>query len=159
MTPTTGVDLSPILDPAIEIAGLVLTALAAWLSAKIASALHIQKTSTARTMLVGIVDNAIAYGVQRATSAADAKATVQLPSTQAAALQYVVDKAPATLKAVGIDPDSPAGQKQIADLITARLGIAAPPAQPVTVTVGDTSITGSLADVKAMQTPPGAGVA
>ena len=66
--------------------------------------------------LLGAVDRGIQYGQNVATADAQAGATVNIPNAaQAAAVSYVVNKMPGTLKSLGMDPS------HVADLVISKL--------------------------------------
>lgn len=112
----TAVNLAPILDPAIQVAGLVLTVIAAWLAPLLAKRIGVSTQSALMQNLLGAVDRGISYGQQQATSLAAQDANVNVTdATQAAALSYVVQKMPGTISKLGISP------QHVADLIVAKL--------------------------------------
>lgn len=119
---TSTVDLSPILDPLIQIGGLLLTGIAGWLSLRFAQYLHLSKQSAALTTILGAVDRGIAYGTQVAQAKVDANDKVAVSNaTQAEAVNYVVSKLPGTLKAIDIDPTTADGRQKVADMVLAKL--------------------------------------
>ena len=119
---TATVNLSPILDPLVQVGGLVLTGLAGWASWKVSQFAHTAWQSALLNRVLGAVDRGIAYGTQKAQTVADANANVDVgDATKAAAVNYVVTKMPGTLKALGIDVTSQTGQQHVADLVLAKL--------------------------------------
>jgi hypothetical protein len=118
--PETHLDLAPILTPAIQVLTLVALAIAAWAVKRGADWFHISTTSSARTLVLDAVDNAISF----AASQAQGRIATYQPAADprvAGAVNYLVQKVPGTLKLLGINVNTPAGQQAIADLVTARL--------------------------------------
>lgn len=114
--PVTAVDLSPLLTPLIQIAGLVLTGLVGWAATRVAAYAHISSQNSLLQSVLAAVDRGINYGQQVATAAAQKDATVNVTSaTQAAAVQYVTSKLPGTLAKLGMTP------AHVADLVLAKL--------------------------------------
>jgi hypothetical protein len=118
----TTIDLSPVLTPLLQLAGLVLTGVATWALQAVAHHFHVSTQSALFQNVLGAVDRGIAYGQQQAAAKVAAGVPVQVNSAvQAQAIQYVVDKMPDTLKSLGMDPT------HVADLVLAKL----PPADSV----------------------------
>lgn len=124
-TSATTIDLSPILTPLLQLAGLIFTGLAAWAVNKLATYLHVQSQSALLSTVIGVVDRGIAYGqnVVQAKIASGVRVDVK-NEVAAQALNYAITKAPDTLKGLGMD------SSHVADLILARLPPPAPVAAP-----------------------------
>lgn len=116
----TPIDLSPIIDPLIQLGSVILTGVVAWASLKVARFAHISTQSAALQQVLGAVDRGIAYGAQIAQQKADASASALAAAdiqseTQRQAVNYVVTKMPDTLKSLGMTP------QHVADLVLAKL--------------------------------------
>ena len=126
-TSATTIDFSPVLTPLLQLAGLVLTGVAGWAVTKLATYLHVQSQSALLSTVVGVVDRGIAYGQQVVQAKIDTGVKVDVKNAVAAeAANYVIAKAPSTLKSLGMDAS------HVADLVLARLppapgAVAAPP--------------------------------
>lgn len=131
------VDLSPILTPLLQVAGIALGMIGAWVLTRLAQKLGVQKNGVAMQNL----DDAAMKSIQSAVMATQ-PVIKQLgwdhPSTQsqmvAMAGNYLAGKFQQTLKQSGIDPATPDGQAKIKDLITRALpvGVAVAAASPTT---------------------------
>jgi len=116
------VDLSAILVPIVQIAGIGLTGLAGWAILKVADYAHISKQNVALQTLLGGVDRAISFAQQVALKDVDAHDTIAVQNAlTASAANYVIQKLPGTLKTLGIDVTTTSGQQHIADLILSKL--------------------------------------
>lgn len=116
------IELQPILTDVVETVGAVLVTSVAALLPKMLDWLHVSKTSALRNTVESIVDNGITFAIQKAQAEASAHSTIQVSSTAlAVAVQYVLNKAPGSLKALGIDITTASGQQHIADMVAARI--------------------------------------
>ena len=123
--------LQPIINTIVlPILAALATALAGWAMTKIATLAHLSAQSALRTFLEQVIDNGIAWAVQKLGSLPAGYTTVQVNnSIVSSALTYVTTAAPGILKSLGLDLTTPAGQKQLENSwILARLG-ASPTAQ------------------------------
>jgi len=109
------IDLSPILTPLIQIAGLILMGLAGWGVKKILDLLHIGKESTLRATLLDAVDRGITFAQNQATLAANGAQVPVTNSTVATAANYVISKFPGTISALGLT------NQHVADMVIAKL--------------------------------------
>ena len=117
------IDLTPILNPLITLAGLVLAGFASWAMAHIAAYAHVSMQSQQMQTVLGAIDRGISYGTSKATALAAQDGTVNVADTAAdEAANYVITKLPGTLKSLGIT------QQGVADLILAKLPPFTPPA-------------------------------
>ena|ERR1700761_2297905 len=117
--------LGPILTLLLETIGAILSALAAaytpTLVAKLSTWLHIKINAAATARITSAVDNAITYAVNTGTrDVSHLNIPVKDPQVATAA-NYVISKMPGTLKQMGIDITTDAGQQQVADLVLARI--------------------------------------
>jgi hypothetical protein len=122
------IDLSPILNLLLQFAGLVLTAVVAWLGSRVATYFHVSTQSQLFANVLGAVDRGIGFAQQTlgAKIASGDKIAVS-NALQAQAVNYVVSKLPDTLSKLGITP------AHVSDLVTAKLGsvpAAPPPSAP-----------------------------
>jgi hypothetical protein len=118
----TTIDLSPVLTPLLQLAGLVLTGVASWALGRVAQHFRVATQSALFQNVLGAVDRGIAFGQQTVQADITAHGQVAVSNAvQAQAVQYVVDKLPGTLKALDITP------AHVADLVLAKL----PPPDPV----------------------------
>ncbi len=112
---TSTVDLSPILNPLIEIAGLVLSGFAMWALQRVATHFGISTKSALFQAVLGATDRGIAYAQNVVEARADT-ATVDVKNAVAAeAANYVTSKMPEALNKLGMT------EQHVADLVLARL--------------------------------------
>lgn len=118
------IDLSPILTPALQLGGLILTGIASWALTLVAAHFKVSTNSALFQNLLSAIDRGISYGQQVAQTKADAlgKITTQ-NAVVAEAANYVVSKMPSTMAALGIT------QAHVADLVLAKLPANPTPAQ------------------------------
>jgi hypothetical protein len=122
------IDLTPILNPLIVFAGLVLTGFASWAMTYIAAYAHRSMQSQTAQMVLGGADRAISYGTSLALNAAAQDGTINVADTaRSHAEAYMIAKFPDLLKDFGIDVTTAKGQQAISDLILAKLPPYTPP--------------------------------
>jgi len=118
LTTLHGIDLTPILNPLIQTAGLILTGFASWALAMVANYAHVSKQSALLQNVLGAVDRGISYAQNQATTYADGHGTIMpTTSTEQTAVNYVVSKMPGALKSLGMSP------AHVADLVVAKLPV------------------------------------
>lgn len=116
-TSATTIDFSPVLTPLLQLAGLVLTGVAGWAVTKLATYLHVQTQSALLQTVTDVADRAISYAQNVvAAKVASGGAVVDVKNaTIAEASNYLIAKAPQSLRALGMD------STHVADLILAKL--------------------------------------
>ena len=111
----TAIDLSPILTPLVQLAGLALAGFASWALSQVAAHYKISTQSALFQNVLGAVDRGIAYG-QTVVAAKASNVTINTSNAVAAeAANYVISKMPDALAKLGMTP------AHVADLVTARL--------------------------------------
>lgn len=131
------IDLSPILTPLIEAAGLVVTVIVGWAVKRLATKLGVEANSAALANVDAAAMKAIAAGVMATQDQIKAKgydhADVQ-NAIAASAVTALVSESKQALTDFGIDPSTDAGKASIAALVERTLpdGVAAAAASPTT---------------------------
>lgn len=121
-----GIVVGPTLTVIAQVVAAVLMAMAPWLVKRVLDLLHVQVTAKANALILSAVDNAITYATNvGATKVANLQIKVADPKIATAA-NYVIDKMPGTLRKLGVDVTTAAGQQHVADLVVSRLPAAAP---------------------------------
>lgn len=109
------VDLRPLVNEALTLLAVILTALAAWLAKKVSTYLHLQSDAAARSFLDALFTRALALAKSRLDGQPIALDTKSRIVAQAA--DYATKYGPDTLKRFGLDDD------KLREVLQARLAV------------------------------------
>ena len=111
------VDLSPILNVAIDLLAVVLMALGTWALAKLGRKLGLEADDQVRLYLNDALERGIGWAKEKATRDAQDLARVEVRNKAVAeAVNYVIERVPDALKHFELD------EQRVKKLVEARLG-------------------------------------
>lgn len=103
----TAIDLSPILQPLIQLAGLILMGVASWAVAKVAQLAGLGQQTALKQALIDATGRAIQWGESQIGQKIGSGASIETHNAVvAAAANYLISKMPDTLKSLGYTPQS-----------------------------------------------------
>ena len=120
--PGLTIDLTALVEPAVQALSVVVAALATWLIGRALTWIGLQNDAQVRAYLDVAIRNGIAYGASKLRErSADFTKVETKNELVAMAATFAIAQVPGALKRFGIDPGTPEGQAAIARLVTARL--------------------------------------
>lgn len=121
-SPSFSIDLSGVLDRAIETLAVVLLALGSWAGQRLLTWIGLQNDAQYRAYLDAALANGITYAKAKLAERIAPLSKVETQNQLVAlASTFVIAQVPGALSRFGFDPRTSEGQAAIARLVTARL--------------------------------------